>query len=40
MSRAEVSEPIEGDGYAAASLDGLGEGYGFRRIPRGLGGTL
>lgn len=37
MSRAEVNEPIEGDGYAVASLDGLGEGYGFRKIRRGLG---
>ncbi len=26
-----------GDGYAAAHLDDLGEGYGFRRIRRGLG---
>jgi mannose-6-phosphate isomerase-like protein (cupin superfamily) len=32
----EVSAPIEGDGYAVASLDGLGEGYGFRKIRRGL----
>jgi quercetin dioxygenase-like cupin family protein len=32
----EVSEPIVGDGYAVASLDGLGEGYGFRKIRRGL----
>lgn len=34
-----MSEPIEGDGYAVASLDGLGEGYGFRKIRRGLGVT-
>ena len=26
-----------GEGYAAAHLDDLGEGYGFRRIRRGLG---
>lgn len=32
----EVREPIAGDGYAVASLDGLGEGYGFRKIRRGL----
>jgi mannose-6-phosphate isomerase-like protein (cupin superfamily) len=37
MSAEEVSEPIEGDGYAVASLDGLGEGYGFRKIRRELG---
>lgn len=37
MSPAEIREPIEGDGYAVASLDGLGEGYGFRKIRRGLG---
>ena len=28
---------ISGDGYAAANLDDLGDGYGFRRIRRGLG---
>ena len=28
---------INGEGYAAAHLDDLGEGYGFRRIRRGLG---
>ena len=33
------SEPIEGDGYAIASLDGLGEGYGFRKVRRELGVT-
>ena len=33
----QVREPIEGDGYAVASLDGLGEGYGFRKIRRQLG---
>ncbi len=36
MSRDQVSEPIEGEGYAVAGLDGLGEGYGFRKIRRGL----
>jgi mannose-6-phosphate isomerase-like protein (cupin superfamily) len=39
MSREEVTEPIEGDGYAAANLDGLGEGYGFRKVRRALGVT-
>ena len=37
MSRDEVSEPVEGDGYAVAGLGGLGEGYGFRKIRRQLG---
>jgi quercetin dioxygenase-like cupin family protein len=36
---AEVKEPIEGDGYAVASIDGIGEGYGFRKIRRALGVT-
>src|SRR3954465_376144 len=35
----EAREPIEGDGWAVASLDGLGEGYGFRKIRSGLGIT-
>ncbi len=34
-----VTETIEGDGYAVGHLDGLGEGYGFRKIRRGLGVT-
>ena len=33
------SEPVEGDGYAIASLDDLGEGYGFRKIRQSLGVT-
>jgi mannose-6-phosphate isomerase-like protein (cupin superfamily) len=32
MSGEEAREPFEGDGYAVASLDGIGEGYGFRKI--------
>jgi quercetin dioxygenase-like cupin family protein len=39
VSQEEVSTPIEGDGYAVASLDGLGEGYGFRKIRKPLGVT-
>jgi quercetin dioxygenase-like cupin family protein len=35
----EVSSPVEGDGFAVASIDGLGEGYGFRKIRRELGVT-
>jgi hypothetical protein len=34
-----VREPVEGDGYTVASLDGVGEGYGFRKIRRELGVT-
>jgi quercetin dioxygenase-like cupin family protein len=33
----EVSEITEGEGYAVGSLDGLGEGYGFRKVRRELG---
>ena len=39
MTAEEIREPVEGDGYAVASLDGLGEGYGFRKIRRPLGVT-
>jgi quercetin dioxygenase-like cupin family protein len=34
-----VNEVIAGDGYAVASIDGIGEGYGFRKIRRALGVT-
>ena len=30
---------VEGDGFALASLDDLGEGYGFRKIRKELGVT-
>jgi quercetin dioxygenase-like cupin family protein len=33
----EAREPIEGDGFAVANLEGIGEGYGFRKIRRALG---
>jgi len=33
------AEVVEGEGYALASLDGLGEGYGFRKVRKGLGVT-
>jgi mannose-6-phosphate isomerase-like protein (cupin superfamily) len=33
----EVSEVVTGDGYAVASLDGLGDGPGFRKIRSNLG---
>ena len=32
-----VRETVQGDGYAVGSLDGLGEGPGFRKIRRPLG---
>ena len=35
----EVHAVVEGDGYAVANLDGLGEGPGFRKIRRDLGVT-
>ena len=34
-----VRETIEGDGYAVGHLDGLGEGWGFRKVRTGLGVT-
>ena len=34
-----MGEPTKGDGYAVAHLDDLGEGYGFRKIRKGLGVT-
>jgi len=39
MNDEPVREVIEGEGYAVAHLDGLGEGYGFRKIRRRLGVT-
>jgi mannose-6-phosphate isomerase-like protein (cupin superfamily) len=35
----EVSEAVEGDGYAVANVDALGEGPGFRKVRRSLGVT-
>ena len=37
MHSKALREPLEGDGYAVATLEGLGEGYGFRKIRRDLG---
>jgi mannose-6-phosphate isomerase-like protein (cupin superfamily) len=39
MGAEEVTGPVEGDGYAVGSIDGIGEGYGFRKIRRELGVT-
>src|SRR4051794_3069674 len=33
----QVSETVQGEGYAVGSLDGMGEGYGFRKVRRELG---
>ena len=35
----EARDVVEGEGYAVASLDSLGEGYGFRKIRSALGVT-
>ena len=35
----EVMEVVEGDGYAVANVDALGEGPGFRKVRRALGVT-
>jgi len=35
----EASEPVKGDGWAVGSLEGIGEGYGFRKVRRELGVT-
>src|SRR5829696_8565474 len=32
-----VRETIEGDGYTVGHIDGLGEGWGFRKVRKGLG---
>lgn len=32
----EVRELVKGDGWAVANIDALGEGYGFRKIRKGL----
>lgn len=35
----EVREPVEGEGYAVANIDALGDRYGFRKIRGSLGVT-
>jgi quercetin dioxygenase-like cupin family protein len=39
MAEDEGNDVIVGDGYAVASIDGIGEGYGFRKIRQALGVT-
>lgn len=35
----EVHDVIEGDGYAVAHIDAMGEDYGFRKVRRAVGVT-
>ena len=35
----EVTEVVTGDGYAVGNLDGMGDGYGFRKVRHALGVT-
>ena len=39
MADQEVSEVVEGDGYAVANLEALGDGPGFRKVRKELGVT-
>ena len=39
MSGSEFPKVTTGDGYAVGDLDALGEGYGFRKVRKGLGVT-
>jgi len=39
MSPEEVHDVVKGEGYAAAHLDGLGDGPGFRKVRTELGVT-
>jgi mannose-6-phosphate isomerase-like protein (cupin superfamily) len=33
----EVSQTVTGEGWAVGTIDGIGEGYGFRKVRRELG---
>jgi quercetin dioxygenase-like cupin family protein len=39
MASEQIDDVVTGEGYAVGTLDSLGEGYGFRKIRRGLGVT-
>jgi quercetin dioxygenase-like cupin family protein len=39
MAGDQIDDVVTGEGYAVGTLDALGEGYGFRKIRRGLGVT-
>ena len=38
-TQTDREDTVEGDGYAVGHLDGLGEGWGFRKVRKGLGAT-
>ncbi|HEY1354753.1 MAG TPA: cupin domain-containing protein [Solirubrobacterales bacterium] len=39
MPEESGTQAVEGEGYAVANIDDLGEGWGFRKIRKGLGVT-
>jgi uncharacterized cupin superfamily protein len=39
MQASEYPKVISGEGFAVGGLDDLGEGYGFRKVRKGLGVT-
>ena len=39
MEDSEYPKVLSGEGYAVGGLDALGEGYGFRKVRKGLGVT-
>jgi mannose-6-phosphate isomerase-like protein (cupin superfamily) len=39
MEASEYPKVISGEGFAVGDLDALGEGYGFRKVRKGLGVT-
>jgi mannose-6-phosphate isomerase-like protein (cupin superfamily) len=39
MAEESEIQGVEGEGYAVANIDDLGEGWGFRKIRKGLGVT-
>jgi mannose-6-phosphate isomerase-like protein (cupin superfamily) len=39
MAEETAQDVVEGEGYAVAGLEDLGEGWGFRKIRKGLGVT-
>ncbi len=39
MAEESDIKAVEGEGYAVANIDDLGEGWGFRKIRKGLGVT-
>jgi mannose-6-phosphate isomerase-like protein (cupin superfamily) len=39
MAEESEIQAVEGEGYAVANIDDLGEGWGFRKVRKGLGVT-